>query len=72
MLVPSSFQRLPNVVGCYNGQPLFGGAVSQMASALAQLQRSKFLGEAHYQLLISEQGPNLSSSFDHPIHRCKL
>lgn len=50
MLVPSSFQRLPNVVGCYNGQPLFGGAVSQMASALAQLQRSKFLGEAHYQV----------------------
>ena len=50
MLVPSSFQRLPSVVGCHNGQPLFGGAVSQMASALAQLQRSKFLGEAHYQV----------------------
>ena len=50
MLVPSSFQRLPSVVGCHNGQPLFGGAVSQMASALAQLQRSKFLGEAHYQI----------------------
>jgi|11BtaG_2_1085332.scaffolds.fasta_scaffold00078_21 hypothetical protein len=50
MLVPSSFQRLPNAVGCHNGRPLFGGAVSQMASALAQLQRSKFLGEAHYQV----------------------
>ena len=50
MLVPSSFQRLPNVVGCHNGQPLFGGAVSQMASALAQLQRSKFIGEAHWQV----------------------
>jgi len=50
MLVPSSFQRLPSIVGCHNGQPLFGGAVSQMASALAQLQRSKFLGEAHYQV----------------------
>jgi len=59
MLVPSSFQRLPSVVGCYNGQPLFGGAVSQMASALAQLQRSKFLGEAHYQVereVLSGQG----------------
>jgi len=48
MLIPTSFQRLPNVSGCYNGQLLFGGAIAQMASAAAQLTRVKFLGEAHY------------------------
>lgn len=50
MLIPTSFQRLPNVAGCYNGQLLFGGAVAQMASAAAQLTRVKFLGEAHYNI----------------------
>lgn len=48
MLIPSSFQRLPSVTGCFNGQMMFGGAVAQMASATAQLTRVKFLGEAHY------------------------
>ncbi|MGA1718193.1 MAG: hypothetical protein ACO4AA_02330 [Aquiluna sp.] len=50
MLIPTSFQRLPNVSGCYNGQLLFGGAIAQMASAAAQLTRVKFLGEAHYNI----------------------
>lgn len=48
MLIPTTMQRLPSETGCYNGVLLFGGAVSQMASALAQLTRVKFLGEAHY------------------------
>jgi len=48
MLVPTAYQRLPRVQGCHNGRLLFGGAVSQMASALAQLTRAKALSEAHY------------------------
>ena len=48
MLIPTTMQRLPSETGCYNGVLLFGGAVSQMASSLAQLTRVKFLGEAHY------------------------
>jgi len=48
MIVPSSFQRLPTSSSCFNGVQLFGGALSQMGSALAQLTRVKFLHEAHY------------------------
>ena len=48
MLIPTTMQRLPSDVGCFNGQLLFGGSVSMMASALAQLTRVKNLGEAHY------------------------
>jgi hypothetical protein len=48
MLIPTAYQRLPSVQGCYNGRLLFGGAVSQMASALAQITRAKALSEAHY------------------------
>lgn len=50
MLIPSSFQRLPDKSGCFNGRILMGGTVSQMAGALAQLSHCKFLGEAHYQV----------------------
>jgi hypothetical protein len=48
MLIPSAFQQLPSTQGCFNGRLLFGGAVSQMASALAQMTRAKALSEAHY------------------------
>ena len=48
MLIPSAFQQLPSPQGCFNGRLLFGGAVSQMASALAQMTRAKALSEAHY------------------------
>ena len=48
MLIPSAFQQLPSPQGCFNGRLLFGGAVSQMASALAQITRAKALSEAHY------------------------
>ena len=50
MLIPSSFRQLPSEQGCFNGQIVMGGAVGQMASALAQLSHCKFLGEAHYQV----------------------
>ena len=50
MLIPSSFAKLPSVDGCYNNQVLFGGTVSQLASAMAQLSNCKFLGQAHYHL----------------------
>jgi len=50
MLIPSSFQLLPSPQGCFNGRLLFGGAVSQMASALAQITRAKALSEAHYHM----------------------
>ena len=48
MLIPTGFKRLPSEQGCFNNQVLFGGTVSQMASALAQLTHCKFLGQAHY------------------------
>ncbi len=48
MLIPSAFQKLPSTRGCFNGRLLFGGTVSQMASALAQMTRAKALSEAHY------------------------
>lgn len=48
MLIPSAFQQLPSTQGCFNGRLLFGGTVSQMASALAQMTRAKALSEAHY------------------------
>ena len=48
MLIPSAYQQLPSTQGCFNGRLLFGGAVSQMASALAQMTRAKALSEAHY------------------------
>ncbi len=50
MLIPTGFKRLPSEQGCYNNQVLFGGTVSQMASALAQLTHCKFLGQAHYNI----------------------
>lgn len=50
MLIPSAFQQLPSPQGCFNGRLLFGGAVSQMASALAQVTRAKALSEAHYHM----------------------
>ncbi len=50
MLIPSAFQQLPSPQGCFNGRLLFGGAVSQMASALAQMTRAKALSEAHYHI----------------------
>ena len=50
MLIPSSFNPLPDVSGCYNGQILMGGTVAQMAGALAQLSHCKFLGEAHFHI----------------------
>ena len=39
---------MPATASCFNGAQLFGGALSQMGSALAQLTRVKFLHEAHY------------------------
>ncbi len=48
MLIPSAFQKLPSTRGCFNGRLLFGGTVSQMASALAQMTRAKALSESHY------------------------
>ena len=48
MLIPSAYQKLPSTRGCFNGRLLFGGTVSQMASALAQMTRAKALSEAHY------------------------
>lgn len=48
MLIPSAYQQLPSTRGCFNGRLLFGGTVSQMASALAQMTRAKALSEAHY------------------------
>lgn len=48
MLIPSAYQKLPSSQGCHNGRLLFGGTVSQMASALAQMTRAKALSEAHY------------------------
>jgi len=62
VLIPTSFQQLPNVSGCYNGQLLFGGAIAQMASAAAQLTRVKFLGEAHYNIN-REVGANIGGRF---------
>ena len=50
MLIPTAFVKLPDESGCYNGEVVMGGTVSQMASALAQLSHCKFLGEAHYQV----------------------
>lgn len=50
MLIPTGFQQLPSEEGCYNNQILFGGTVSQMASAAAQLSNCKFLGAAHYHI----------------------
>ena len=50
MLIPSSFNPLPDVSGCFNGQIVMGGTVAQMAGALAQLSHCKFLGEAHYHI----------------------
>ena len=50
MLIPTGFQQLPSEEGCYNNQILFGGTVSQMASAAAQLSNCKFLGQAHYHI----------------------
>lgn len=48
MLIPSAYQILPSSSSCYNGQLLFGGVVSQLASGFAQLTRAKALSEAHY------------------------
>jgi hypothetical protein len=50
MLIPSAYQQLPSTQGCFNGRLLFGGTVSQMASALAQMTRAKALSEAHYHI----------------------
>lgn len=50
MLIPTGFVKLPSVDGCYNGEVVMGGTVTQMASGLAQLTHCKFLGEAHYQV----------------------
>ena len=46
--MPSAFQQMPREQGCQNGQLLFGGAVSQMCSALAQITRAKCLAQSHY------------------------
>lgn len=56
MLIPTSFQRLPSVEGCYNGSVIMGGTVGQIAGALAQLSNAKFLGEAHYSISHSLYG----------------
>ena len=48
MLIPSAYQILPSASSCHNGQILFGGVVSQLASGYAQLTRAKALSEAHY------------------------
>lgn len=59
MLIPTAFQRLPSPATCFNGELLLGGALVQMCSALAQLQRAKFLNEAHYHVgrsVISSEG----------------
>lgn len=57
MLIPTAFIKLPDESGCYNGEVVMGGTVSQMASALAQLSNCKFLGEAHYQVSHTTYGP---------------
>ena len=57
MLIPTGYAKLPSVEGCFNDQVLFGGTVSQLASAMAQLSNCKFLGEAHYHV-----GQEVSSS----------
>ena len=57
MLIPTGYAKLPSVEGCFNNQVLFGGTVSQLASAIAQLSNCKFLGEAHYHV-----GQEVSSS----------
>ena len=57
MLIPTGYAKLPSVEGCFNNQVLFGGTVSQLASAMAQLSNCKFLGEAHYHV-----GQEVSSS----------
>jgi len=49
MLIPTGFVKLPSVDGCYNGEVVMGGTVTQMASGLAQLTHCKFLGEAYYE-----------------------
>jgi len=48
MLIPTAFIKLPDESGCYNGEVVMGGTVSQLAMGLAQLSHCKFLGEAHY------------------------
>jgi len=56
MLIPTSYQKLPNVESCHNGAVVMGGVVGQLASALAQLSNTKFLAEAHYQVSHSIYG----------------
>jgi len=62
MLVSTAFQKLPADNGCYNGQLIMGGTVSQIAAASAQLSNAKFLGEAHYQVSHSLYGNHGYSS----------
>jgi hypothetical protein len=57
MLIPTAFIKLPDESGCYNGEVVMGGTVSQLAMGLAQLSHCKFLGEAHYQVSHSTYGP---------------
>jgi len=58
MLIPTSFGKLPEPQGCYNGQIVMGTTLGQISSALAQLAHVKTLGEAHYQVSHSLYGSN--------------
>jgi hypothetical protein len=64
MLIPTNYNRLPSVEGCFNGAVIMGGTVAQLAGGLAQLSNAKFLGEAHYNVSHSLYGRYGYSSLD--------
>lgn len=74
MLIPTGFQTLPSKEGCFNNQILFGGSVSQMANAAAQLSNCKSLGQAHYhvgQTILPAIGGGISYAAD-PSNATKI
>ena len=50
MLVPSSFNRLPEDNACHTSQLVTGAAVSSLGAALIQLSRVKFQAHAHFRV----------------------
>ena len=50
MLVPNSFNRLPEDNACHTSQLVTGAAVNSLGAALVQLSRIKFQAHAHFRV----------------------
>tara|TARA_Y100000592_G_scaffold9199_2_gene12876 strand:+ start:20121 stop:20837 length:717 start_codon:yes stop_codon:yes gene_type:complete len=62
MLIQTSYNKLPDLKSCNNGQIVYGSLVSSMASGLVQLSHVKFLGMVNYPIMRSTYNANINGS----------